>query len=92
MIVRVDKLKPHPKNQEIYSISNIEDLMESISNIGLLEQIVIDDTFQVISGHRRLVSIQNLGWDEVECEQVSLSSDEVITHIIHHNKQRLKNL
>ena len=90
MIVRVDKLKPHPKNQEIYSISNIEDLMESISNIGLLEQIVIDDTFQVISGHRRLVAIQNLGWDEVKCEQVSLSSDEVITHIIHHNKQRVK--
>ena len=69
MIVPVSKLKFHPKNQEIYSISNIEDLEQSISSLGLLEKLVIDEEFQVISGNRRLVAIQNLGWKKVECEK-----------------------
>ena len=60
MIVPVSKLSSHPKNQEIYSLSNIEDLEQSISSLGLLERLVIDDDFQVISGNRRLVAIQNL--------------------------------
>jgi hypothetical protein len=49
MIVPVSKLSSHPKNQEIYSLSNIEDLESSISSLGLLERLVIDDDFQVIS-------------------------------------------
>ena len=62
MIVSVSKLKFHSKKQEIYSISNIEDLQKSISDLGLLERLVIDKNFQVISGNRRLRAIQNLGW------------------------------
>ena len=90
MIVPVSKLSSHPKNQEIYSISNIEDLENSISSLGLLERLVIDEEFQVISGNRRLVAIQNLGWKNVECEKVTLPKDEVLTYLIHHNKQRIK--
>ena len=90
MIVNVSKLSSHPKNQEIYSLSNIEDLENSISSLGLLERLVIDDEFQVISGNRRLVAIQNLGWKKVECEKVTLPEDEVLTYLIHHNKQRIK--
>ena len=90
MIVPVAKLRSHPKNQEIYSLSNIEDLENSISSLGLLEKLVIDEEFQVISGNRRLVAIQNLGWKKVECEKVTLPTDEVLTYLIHHNKQRIK--
>ena len=79
MIVPVSKLSSHPKNQEIYSLSNIEDLENSISSLGLLEKLVIDEEFQVISGNRRLVAIQNLGWKKVECEKVNLPEDEVLT-------------
>ena len=62
----------------------------SISSLVLLERLVIDDDFQVISGNRRLVAIQNLGWKKVECEKVTLPEDEVLTYLIHHNKQRIK--
>ena len=51
---------------------------------------MIDDEFQVISGNRRLVAIQNLGWKKVDCEKVTLPEDEVLTYLIHHNKQRIK--
>ncbi len=82
MIVPVSKLSSHPKNQEIYSLSNIADLENSISSLGLLEKLVIDDEFKVISGNRRLVAIQNLGWKKVECEKVTLPEDEVLTYLI----------
>jgi hypothetical protein len=90
MIVPVSKLKSHPKNQEIYSISNTEDLENSISSLGLLERLVIDDDFHVISGNKILVAIQNLGWKKVECEKVTLPEDEILTYLIHNNKQRIK--
>ena len=90
MLIPLSKLKSHPKNSEIYSLSNIEDLESSISSLGLLERLVINDEFQVISGNRRLVAIQNLGWKNVDCEKVTLPEDEVLTYLIHHNKQRIK--
>jgi len=90
MIVEVERLKPHPKNSEIYSLSNIDELSKSISEMGLLERIIIDEEFQVISGHRRLESIRLLGWKEVECLQIQISKEETIKRIIHHNKQRIK--
>ena len=79
MIVPVSKLSSHPKNQEIYSISNIEDLENSKSSLGLLERLEIDEEFQVNYGNGKLVVIQNLGWKKVECEKVSLSVDELLT-------------
>ena len=54
MKVKVSKLKPHSKNQDIYNLSSIDDLTESIIEYGLLEKIVIDKSYRVISGHRRL--------------------------------------
>ena len=90
MLVLVSKLKSHPQNQEIYTISNIDDLEQSISKLGLLEGLVIDEDYQVISGNRRFVAVKKLGWESVECQQVSIPKEEILTYIIAHNKQRVK--
>ena len=90
MDINVGRLKPHPKNRDIYSLSNIEELSRSILEVGLLERIVIDENFRVISGHRRLEAIKSLGWKNVRCEQISLPDDQVLNRLIHHNKQRVK--
>jgi len=42
MKVNISKLSHHPKNQEIYDLSSIEELMESISEVGLLQPLIID--------------------------------------------------
>jgi len=90
MIIPISQLTQHPQNEEIYSISNIDDLEQSISKLGLLEGLVIDEDYQVISGNRRFAAIKNLGWKKVECLKVSIPKDEILTYIIHHNKQRVK--
>ena len=64
MRVKVSSLTHHPKNKEIYNLSSIEELMGSVSEVGLLHPIIIDSRNQVISGNRRFESIKRLGWIE----------------------------
>tara|TARA_B110001450_G_scaffold241510_1_gene251065 strand:+ start:151 stop:276 length:126 start_codon:yes stop_codon:yes gene_type:complete len=40
--LNIFKLSHHPKNQEIYDLSSIEELMDSISELGLLQPFIID--------------------------------------------------
>ena len=90
MKVNISKLSHHPKNQEIYDLSSIEELMESISEVGLLQPIVIDQYSQIISGNRRFESIKRLGWDEVEVIKREVKDGDEELLLIHYNKQRIK--
>jgi len=87
MKVKVSSLKHHPKNKEIYTLSSIKELMESISKVGLLQPLIIDSHNQIISGNRRFESIKRLGWIKVEV-QVKDGEEELL--LIHYNKQRIK--
>jgi ParB family chromosome partitioning protein len=66
MKIKVSTLNHHPKNKEIYDLSSIEELMESITQMGLLQPLIIDTNNQIISGNRRFESIKRLGWEEVD--------------------------
>jgi len=90
MKIQVSNLSHHPKNQEIYNLSSIEELMESISELGLLQPLVIDQYNQIISGNRRFESIKRLGWIEVEVEQKNVNEGEEDLLLVHYNKQRVK--
>jgi len=90
MKVKVSSLTHHPKNKEIYTLSSIEELMESISEVGLLQPLIIDSRNQVISGNRRFESIKRLGWKEVEIEVKEVKKGEEELLLIHYNKQRIK--
>ena len=76
MKVSVSDLIHHPMNGEIYSLSSIDDLMSSIEEVGLLQNLVINKKNQVLSGNRRLEAIRRLGWDTVEVEVVSSDAEE----------------
>ena len=90
MKVPVSKLKHHPKNKEIYNLSSIEELMDSILEFGLLQPLVINQDNQVISGNRRFESIKRLGWQNVEVEEKIVTVEEEELLLIHYNKQRVK--
>jgi DNA modification methylase len=90
MKVNISKLSHHPKNQEIYDLSSIEELMESISEVGLLQPLIIDQYHQIISGNRRFESVKRLGREEVDVEQRFVEKGEEELLLIHYNKQRIK--
>ena len=56
----------------------------------MLEPLVISQNHLLISGHRRLQALQNLGWQEVNCQIIQVDESEATSLIIHFNKQRIK--
>lgn len=89
----VVEITSHPLNEKIYSLSNVEDLVRSIREMGLLQPIVINQNDQIISGHRRFAAVKELGWSHVECELIQTTGvDEETELLVHHNKQRTKTL
>jgi site-specific DNA-methyltransferase (adenine-specific) len=90
MKIKVSTLNHHPKNKEIYDLSSIEELMDSISQVGLLQPLIIDTNNQIISGNRRFESIKRLGWEEVDVIEREVKEGEEELLLIHYNKQRIK--
>lgn len=90
MKIKVSSLNHHPKNKEIYDLSSIEELMDSISQVGLLQPLIIDINNQIISGNRRFESIKRLGWEEVDVIEREVKEGEEELLLIHYNKQRIK--
>ena len=90
MEIEVRKLKHHPFNSEVYKLSDIDSLKESIQNVGLLEPLVINKKNEVISGNRRLEALKELEMEKVNVIVKELQKDEEPLHIISHNSQRIK--
>ncbi len=50
---------------------NIDTLAESISELGLLQPILISKDNQLIAGHRRFLACEKLGLKEIECNKIN---------------------
>ena len=92
MKMSMTKIKPHPKNKEIYSLSNLEDLIISIEEVGLLQPLIINQNNQILSGHRRYECVKKLGWVEVEVEIKNIKETETDFYLVQYNKQRIKSV
>ena len=88
MKIDISKLKPTPFNDELYELTDLSELKDSISKNGQLEPIVVNKSFKIISGHRRYYSMYQLGFKEVEIRIESFENDKVA--LIEFNKYRQK--
>ena len=92
MKISISKIKPHPINKEIYSLSNLDDLIKSIEDVGLLQPLIINQFNQIISGHRRFECVKKLGWDDVEVQVKNVDEVETDFYLVQYNKQRIKTI
>jgi len=53
-------------------LGDIKSLAESISDIGLLHPIVVDESNNLIAGRRRLKACESIGWEKIPVHMVSL--------------------
>ena len=90
MRIPTDQLHISPVNSEIYRETDVLDLMNSISEVGLLQPLVVTPDKTIISGHRRYSAIRSLGWTEVECEIKDIPPDQIDVHIVLYNQGRNK--
>lgn len=69
-IIEINKLKPHPRNNEFFDDiqgDNWEEFKKSIETSGVIEPIVISNTSVIVSGHQRVRACIELGIKEVPC-------------------------
>jgi site-specific DNA-methyltransferase (adenine-specific) len=92
MKINVSQLKHHPLNKNIYNLSDIDDLVENIKEVGLLQPLVLDQNNQVISGNRRLESIKRLKFKIVDVIRIKVKTDEIPLLLVSYNKQRIKSV
>ena len=59
-------------------LGNLDALVESIREVGLLHPVVVDDHGNLIAGERRLGACVRLGWRDVPATIVNLDDDQTI--------------
>jgi len=88
--IDVNDIKESSINSEIYEFRKEEhdELIKSIELNGLLEPLVIDKDNNLISGHRRLSAIKEIGWEMVDCRITH--TDNLLISLIELNRYRKK--
>lgn len=81
--IQIDKIKPSEMNK--YTVDDIEDLKSSIELIGLQQNLVVrpnqDETYELISGHRRYKAIKELydagdeSFKKIPCKVIKSTDD-----------------
>lgn len=92
-VVKLSKLKLHPKLEGLYSPTDGEQtnlLIFSIKDRGLINKIIVTRKMEILTGKRRLGALLRLGYEEIEVEEVDIPDDEVIEFAISSNQQRPK--
>jgi len=88
--VGLEILHAHPTNIETYQVSNVDALAESIQEIGLNHDPIVNSEMQVLSGWRRVTAAKLLGWQEMRVEVVEIPASEEAAFVILSNSQRQK--
>ena len=79
-------------NQLRSAVDNLEELAESIKEIGLLQPIIVrsnnTDNFEVVAGNRRFSACKKLGFRKIPCHIVELDDKKAFEVSIIENVQR----
>ena len=77
--MKVSELKPHKLNSTIYNDNpeTLKELVHSININGLLEPLVINRSNMIISGHRRLLALKEIGWEKCSCRLSEFENETI---------------
>ena len=65
--VTLSKLKPYENNAKIHGTGQIEKIKASIEEFGFLTPCLIDEEYNLIAGHGRVMAAKELGMETVPC-------------------------
>ena len=93
--VRLEDLKPHPRQHELFPASNdaeIELLAKNMRERGLQHPIEILPDNTILCGHNRVRAAEYLGWEEIDAivrhDLVGATDQEIEMHVIIDNTCR----
>lgn len=69
-LVNIDKLIPYVNNARTHSPEQVKKLQSSLREFGFINPVIIDENFNVVAGHGRIMAAQAEGIKEVPCVYV----------------------
>jgi len=90
MKIPLNQLKTCPINSQIYIDGNVDDLINSIQEFGLMQPLVITPDNLIVSGHRRYKAMNALGWKNAECDVKKIAEKDLEITLVLYNQNRVK--
>ena len=69
-LVDIDKLIPYVNNARTHSPAQINKLRASLREFGFINPVIVDDKFNIVAGHGRVMAAQAEGIKEIPCVYV----------------------
>ena len=76
IFLKPNSIKPYENNAKIHNDEQIEALIKSISEFGFTNPVLVDESYNCIAGHGRLIAAERMGLNEVPCRVIKGLSDE----------------
>jgi ParB-like chromosome segregation protein Spo0J len=93
VIISIEKLIINELSLKVYSTpSNYEEIRNNIDKTGIIQPILINRNYKVISGNLRLKIARDLNFDVVTVLVQDISDDEIDSMFLSSNFQREKSL
>jgi len=89
-MISINKIDPSP-NQARTELGNIEELMASIKEKGILQPIIVREKngrYEIIAGERRCIAAKNVGLKDIPCIEMNVSDNEAMEIALIENLQR----
>jgi len=89
-MISINKIDPSP-NQARTELGDIEELMGSIKEKGILQPIIVREKngrYEIIAGERRCIAAKNVGLKDVPCIEMNVSDNEAMELALIENLQR----
>lgn len=85
--IRIDDLKPYERNAKKHPEDQVEKIGKSIQELGFISPCLIDQEYNVIAGHGRIMAAKKIGWETVPCVFVEgLTETERKAYILADNR------
>jgi len=87
LLIDIDKITV--PNRARQSLGDLQSLVDSIDDVGLLHPIVVTNSFELVAGERRLEAVRQLGHLEIAARILPLSPSEMLRAEFDENTVRM---
>lgn len=85
--VEIDKLKAFDRNPRTHSKEQIQQIATSMTKFGWVNPILVDENYEIIAGHGRLLAGKEIGYTKVPVAQLKhLSKQEKLALLVADNR------
>lgn len=73
MLLQLGEIKVKKRIRK--ELGDLQHLMKSMRDYGLMNPVVVNRNLELIAGHRRLESARRLGWENIEATMMATSGE-----------------